>query len=140
MYWAVPPVHGGKPMPMIEPMLASAVDVSTPSSRHFWVSSASANSIRSIMSCSGGCDVPERNVSRRPGHSPDPLTVGVFVETLAAQLAWPAELDHLVDDTLGGVRLVVAAVRPRHALRVAVAILAISSMLSSSDSCSGGAG
>ena len=57
-------------MPMMDPMLASAVDVSTPSSRHFWVSSASANSIRSIMSCSGGCEEPDLNVSRRPGQSP----------------------------------------------------------------------
>ena len=56
-------------MPMIEPMLASAVDVSTPSSMHFCVSIASANSIRSIMSCSGGSEVPDLNVSRRPGHS-----------------------------------------------------------------------
>ncbi|CNU44592.1 Uncharacterised protein [Mycobacterium tuberculosis] len=73
MNWALPPVHGGKPMPMIEPMLASAVDVSTPSSRHFWVSSASANSMRSIMSCRGGCDEPDLNVSRKPGHNPDRL-------------------------------------------------------------------
>nr|VTO99416.1 hypothetical protein BIN_B_01927 [Mycobacterium kansasii] len=55
---------------MIDPMFASAVDVSTPSSRHFWVSRASANSIRSIMSCSGGADVPDLNVSRSPGHKP----------------------------------------------------------------------
>ena len=63
-------MYGGKPMPMIEPMFASAVDVSTPSSMHFWVSSASANSIRSIMSCSGSSVVPDLNVSARPGHRP----------------------------------------------------------------------
>ena len=69
MYCAAPPVHGGNPMPMMEPMLASAVVVITPSSKHFWVSSASANSIRSIMSCKGGVEEPELNVSRRPGQS-----------------------------------------------------------------------
>ncbi|SKU28441.1 Uncharacterised protein [Mycobacteroides abscessus subsp. abscessus] len=60
-------------MPKIEPMLASAVDVSTPSSKHFCVSMASANNMRSMRSCSGGLagSAPLRvlNVSRRPGHS-----------------------------------------------------------------------
>src|ERR1700742_1195349 len=67
MNCAEPPVYGGNPIPMIEPMLASAVDVSTPSSRHFWVSSASANNIRSIMSCSGMLALPDLHVSRSLG-------------------------------------------------------------------------
>ena len=60
-------------MPMIEPMLASAVVVNTSSSMHFCVSSASANSIRSIMSRNGISVVPELKVSFRPGHSPTRL-------------------------------------------------------------------
>ena len=36
--WIAPPVQGGKPMPKIEPMFASAVLVSTPSARQRAVS------------------------------------------------------------------------------------------------------
>ncbi len=57
-------------MPMIEPMLASAVDVMTPSSKHFWVSMASMNSMRSIRSCSGGVAEPDLKWSRSPCHRP----------------------------------------------------------------------
>ena len=58
-------------MPMIEPMLASAIDSMTPSSTHLTLSMASMKSIRScrsrseivLGSATGG------NASRRPGHS-----------------------------------------------------------------------
>ena len=67
MNWAAPPVIGGKPMPMIEPMFAAAADSMTPSSKHFAVSSASANSIRSLMSRNGSCFSATGNSSERPG-------------------------------------------------------------------------
>ena len=70
MNWAAPPVFGGKPMPMIDPMLAAAADSMTPSSKHFAVSSASANSIRSFMSRSGICCSATGNSPARPGQSP----------------------------------------------------------------------
>jgi hypothetical protein len=57
-------------MPKIESMLQSADEVMTPSSMHFCFSIASANSIRSIMSCNGRVDEPELNVSRSPDHRP----------------------------------------------------------------------
>src|SRR5690606_25706457 len=50
MYCSTPPVHAGKPIPKIEPILASATDVNTPSSTHRTDSRASANSIRSCRS------------------------------------------------------------------------------------------
>src|SRR5690554_6723324 len=70
MYCSTPPVHAGKPIPKIEPMLASATDVSTPSSTHRTDSRASANSIRSCRSVKGTSAVPELNSSRRPAHRP----------------------------------------------------------------------
>ncbi len=53
-------------MPMIEPMLAAAADSMTPSSKHFAVSSASANSIRSLTSWNGSCSAAIGNSSERP--------------------------------------------------------------------------
>ncbi len=56
-------------MPRMEPMLASATEVSTFSSRQRTESMASENSIRSFMS-SNGISAPSRTkCSRRPGHS-----------------------------------------------------------------------
>ena len=57
---------------MIEPMLASATDSITPSSRHLTVSSASMKSIRSSRSRSEIEDGSSTggNASRRPGHRP----------------------------------------------------------------------
>ena len=59
-------------MPMMEPMLASATEVRTPSSRQRTVSSASEKSIRSFMSSKGIVGSPGAcaKCSRRPGHSP----------------------------------------------------------------------
>ncbi len=68
MYWIAPPVQAGKPMPMMEPMLASATDVSTPSSKQRTVSSASEKSIRSFMSVKGISAPGFVKCSRRPGH------------------------------------------------------------------------
>lgn len=60
-------------MPKMEPMLASATEVSTPSSRSLTVSRASEKSMRSCMSLKGtvskGISEPARvKCSRRPGH------------------------------------------------------------------------
>lgn len=70
MYWRTPPVQPGNPIPKIEPMLASATDVSTPSSSSLTVSSASENSIRSCMSSKGIRASSRVKCSRSPGHSP----------------------------------------------------------------------
>ena len=71
MYCSTPPDQPGKPIPKIEPTLASATDSITPSSRHLTVSIDSMNIIRCSRSVSdselgsstGG------NASRSPGHS-----------------------------------------------------------------------
>ena len=78
MYCAAPPVLGGNPIPMIEPMLAAAADSMTPSSKHFAVSSASAKSIRSFTSRSGGWSPVTGNASARPGHSPRRLPASSY--------------------------------------------------------------
>ena len=70
MYWITPPVQPGKPMPKMEPMLASATEVSTPSSKQRTVSSASEKSIRSCMSMNGTSASGLAKCSRSPGHSP----------------------------------------------------------------------
>jgi len=70
MNWAAPPVFGGKPMPMIDPMLAAADDSMTPSSKHRAVSIASANSIRSFTSANGGWSTAGGKASARPGQRP----------------------------------------------------------------------
>ena len=70
MNCAAPPVIGGKPMPMIEPMLAAAADSITPSSKHFAVSSASTKSSRSLTSSNGSCSLGATGkVSARPDQS-----------------------------------------------------------------------
>ena len=73
MNCAAPPVFGGKPMPMIEPMLAAAADSITPSSKHFAVSSASTKSSRSFTSSNGTCSSATGNVSASPFHRPSRL-------------------------------------------------------------------
>ena len=56
-------------MPMIEPMLAAAAEVMTPSSKHFAVSIASMKSIRSRTSRIGTCCSATGKCSASPGHS-----------------------------------------------------------------------
>src|SRR5690606_11983127 len=76
-YWfmncTTPPVHAGKPMPKIEPMLASATVLITPSSKHRTVSTAWENRNRSFRSSNGTSPDPESNASRSPGHRPTRL-------------------------------------------------------------------
>jgi hypothetical protein len=60
-------------MPKIEPMLASAAEVSTPSSTQCTVSIASANSMRSWRSTNGISFVPDLKASRTPDHTPTRL-------------------------------------------------------------------
>ena len=57
-------------MPKMEPMLASGTERSTPSSKHFTVSSASANSMRSFRSSNEKSVEAARSARRRPGHRP----------------------------------------------------------------------
>jgi hypothetical protein len=75
MYCRTPPVQPGKPMPMIEPMFASATVSMTPSSRHLTDSSASMNSIRSSRSRSAIVDGSSTTgkASRRPFQRPERL-------------------------------------------------------------------
>ena len=72
MYCSTPPDQAGKPIPKIEPMLASATDSITPSSTHLTLSIDSMNIIRSSRSrsaiCDGSSTVGHR--SRRPFHRP----------------------------------------------------------------------
>ncbi len=122
-------------------MLASATDSITPSSRHLTDSSASTNSIRSSRSFS---EIGRGIVGRREGvlqalPESGALAVLVFVEARAAQPAGPSRLEHVVDDGEGGVRRERAAFGLDGVL-VGLADLADSFMLSSSESCSTGAG
>ena len=110
MNWAAPPVIAGKPMPMIEPMLAAAADSMTPSSKHFAVSMR-LDEEQPVL------DVLERDRlgGDREGLGqarPDAgaLAVVVVVEAGALEPRRAAELDHLRDDGLARVRRVGAAV------------------------------
>lgn len=57
-------------MPMMDPMLASATEMRTFSSRQRTLSSASEKSIRSFMSSKGTSASGLAKCSRSPGHSP----------------------------------------------------------------------
>ncbi len=72
-YCRTPPVQAGKPMPWMEPTLASATLVSTPLSRQSMLSRASAKSMRSWRSRSGRVRRPEPYRSRTPGQMPSRL-------------------------------------------------------------------
>ena len=85
MNWVAPPVLGGKPMPMIEPMLAAADEVMTPSSKHLAVSSASMNSSRSFMSWSGICSSATGNSRASPAQTGAPAGLVVLVEAGALE-------------------------------------------------------
>ncbi len=65
-------------MPMMEPMLASAIEVSTPSSRQRTVSRASEKSIRSFMSMNGMSASGLAKCSRRPGQMPARLPLSSY--------------------------------------------------------------
>ena len=70
MAWIAPPSMGGKPMPKIEPMLASGTVRSTPSSRQRTVSIDIEKIRRSLMSWNGGCSSATGNISARPAQRP----------------------------------------------------------------------
>ena len=66
-----PPVQPGKPMPMMEPMLASATEVSTPSSRQPHRVQRLREEHPLLHVLEGDARRPARvKCSRRPGHSP----------------------------------------------------------------------
>ena len=107
MYCSTPPVHAGKPMPMIEPMLASAVCTITPSSTQRADSTASMTSIRSSSSCRSTCRRVTRDREDLGQARPQAGALARLVvveEARTAQASRPAELDHLLDDRLGRVR------------------------------------
>ncbi len=114
-------------MPMIEPMLAPAV-VNTPSSGHFWVSNASAEQ-------HAGRSCPRRADERLSEPQPGSLAVGVLVEARAQLQPGRTGQSSIFSTGLRRMRLVPPA--SSAPLRVATAILCISSVGGSSDSCSG---
>jgi DNA-binding LacI/PurR family transcriptional regulator len=104
MNCSAPPWKGAKPQPKIEPMLPSATDLSTPSSRQRTASLACANIRRSISSFCSGC-------RGAPGTAaPAPATAAcrarrrpVVVETLPGLLADAADLAQLAHHRHAGV-------------------------------------
>ena len=95
MNCSAPPWNGAKPQPKMLPMLASATERSTPSSKQRAASLACANIRRSISSRCARLFAPPAGTARAsPGHKRLSL-VGVVVEALARLLADAADLAQL---------------------------------------------